>query len=232
MNELRRKIVLSAPVLSTSFLLGCGGGGDADTSLVAGGERSSAMSSSSAPGQSLFVTATSGFTDYDTVWTVVTGGGGRYLIPSASPVIQASINGTQLSLSIVETFVASSTITLVRAMTLALDNGATLANGTTFTLSATSGGAPRHSGFVDVLLRDTSSGVSDSLYAYAMDNSGSASGSIAITSFTAASGSTPAALVLTFTNVLFNAGGSPAVYNFKMSGSTTLSAPATAANWL
>lgn len=234
MDETRRKIIVGAPLLSVSLFSGCGGGGGEPGAATTGG-RATIQANNQAPGQTLKATATNIFQGLDSIWQDDTGG--RYLVPSASPLVQAVINGSALHLSIVETMAfstgsgaSSATVKLHRSLRLTLNNGSTPASGTVYALN---GANAASSGVMSALRRttSTSSGVTtDATFLYPMTNTDtSPGGSIKIQSIDTATST----YRLLFTDVLFNPlSGYAGSKSFRVSGETSLVVPTRTVAWV
>jgi hypothetical protein len=226
MDEARRKIIMGAPLLSVSLFSGCGGGSD-DPQASATGGRASIQSNSYASGQTLKATAANIFQGLDSIWQDNTGG--NYLVPSASPVIQAVLNGSVLHVSIVETM-AFSTGSGASSSTvkLALTNGSAPAVGTVYTLNGSNGS----SGAMSALRRttNTSSDVTtDDTFQYMMSNTSSSGGSVKIDTVNTAT----SVYKLVFTNVLFTYMSNYAgTKSFLVNGETSLLVPTQTVAWV
>lgn len=104
MNEIRRKIVMAAPLVPVAGLTACGGGSDnasaGDTSQGAAGNRAQAMAVSTVGGLGLTVTAVSTSSGLDTVFTKASNL--KVILPDATPTCQSCLNGTSLYVTLSE----------------------------------------------------------------------------------------------------------------------------------
>jgi len=228
MNELRRKLVLSTPFLTMGLLSACGDGEEGGPSNNGEGVngRATAQATSSSTGQTLCVSALNWYSLVDEIWWP-SKGGGFYFVPSATPAIQAVINGSVLYLSIFESVTLPSTVKIIKSMSMALalpSSGTALKANAVYTIDGTNNTAQIR------LLKRTTTGASitDEAYAYAP----SASGTVKIASITPVAGGDPL-FKLTFSTVKFQAvAGSRAENPFTISGDTTLSTPTETADWV
>jgi hypothetical protein len=111
MNKLRRQLILSAPLFSTGWLVGCTG---EDQSSPQAANFASAQALKASTGQTLRLTPVSASAPLDGVWKV-----GAYLVPGSTPKVQACFNGDTLHLCLVERVVSLSN-TYTRALQLSL----------------------------------------------------------------------------------------------------------------
>lgn len=227
MNELRRKLVLSSPLLTVGLFTGCGGGGgDGDapaTTHSTDAGRLSAQATATKPGQTLVVSALTSNT-LDAIWAA--NSSGPNFVPNDSPSLQAVINGTALHISLVETVTLTGGVQIIKSLSMSLtapSSGTALKAGAVYTVNGTTNTAQ-----VRILKRTTSgTTITDQTYAY----SPSASGMVKIASVTPVTGKDPL-YKLTFATVKFQAVSAPAVKPFSISGDTTLSTPTETANWV
>lgn len=211
-NQLRRKIVLSSPLLAVPLFAGCGGGEGNDSDQQVG--RATAQAVGAGSNQSLVVTQATSGQGIDAIWTV----GGVYLVPSASPSIQAVVNGTGLYISMIEQVVVSATDRITRSMTLAL-TGQTPATNNTYSVGSATGEVR--------IVRHKTDGSTPALqtFAYTTD-----SGSIKITSVNTST----RVYALQFTAVKFQPATttSSAGKAFLLGGSSSLFAPTETLAWV
>lgn len=224
MDELRRKIVLTAPLYSAAGLLtACGGGNE--TSIASSTGRADAMAINSAPVYStLKLTDASGGNTIDS-WQSLTG---SYLVPNTAESIKGVINNKVFHLSVVEQTVIGS-VTVTRALLLSLTNGNIPTHGSSFALNGSSfliDGAAVSSTGVMTALTDGSSLVPE-FCSYTMSNTAGQSGTISVTS-TATN-----VYKLSFANVNFTANsGTGASKDFQLNGYVYILAASESANWL
>lgn len=218
MDELRRKIVLSSPLLTLS-LFGCGGGNEEAAAFDTGEGRARASATSGTNGQNLKMTPVPWYA-LDSIWSD-SSGGGNYLVPSSTPSIHAMINGSKLYLSIVEEVAPSASVRIYKSLTMMLavtSSGAPLAVESVYPVNGTSNTAE-----VRAIRRETANGgVTEQSYVYVPANAGT----VKIASI---NGSTRK---LTFSSVRFNPRSSPASRPFTISGDTTLQVPTETAAWV
>jgi hypothetical protein len=228
MNNLRRKIILSAPLFSTGgALVGCGEDSTAPERLTGGGARASAQSATGLTGQSLKLSAVSVLAKLDPIWDKST-----YLVPAGSPTLTGCLNGTGLYLSMSETVSAAATATtpkttIIRSLMLSLSNGAKIVQGSRFLFD----GNKRCSGVLTVLKR-TATGTdswAETLYAYGVTESAISPGVVQLTSYLA--GQDQFALQLSNLR-LAPKGTSAAVNSMKLAGNTSFQGRRANANWM
>lgn len=224
MNELRRKLVLSSPLLTVGLFTGCGGGGsDAPAAGGTDSGRLSAQATATKPGQTLLVSALPSNT-LDAIWAA--NSSGPNFVPSDSPTLQAVLNGNALHISLVEKVTLTGGVQIIKSLSMSLtapSSGTAGAANALYTVNGTTNTAQ-----VRILKRTTSgTTITDQTYAY----SPSASGTVKIASVTPVTGKDPL-YKLTFATVKFQAAGGAAAKPFSISGDTTLSTPTETANWV
>lgn len=102
MNEIRRKIVTAVPLVPLVGLSACGGGGEVagETSQANAGGRAQAMAAGTVNGLGLKVTQPSIWYKLDSVFTAYSDL--KVIVPDATPVCQACLNGTTLYVTLTE----------------------------------------------------------------------------------------------------------------------------------
>lgn len=103
MNEIRRKIVVAAPLVPLVGLTACGGGtgsGADDGVAVASEGRAQAQASATVNGLGLKVTQPSLLYKLDSIFTAYTDL--KYIVPDTTPVCQGCLNGSTLYVTLTE----------------------------------------------------------------------------------------------------------------------------------
>lgn len=102
MDEIRRKMIVTAPLVPLLGLTGCGGGDNpsGETAQANAGGRAQAMASGTVNGLGLKVTQPSLLYKLDSIFTAYSDL--KVIVPDATPVCQACLNGTTLYVTLTE----------------------------------------------------------------------------------------------------------------------------------
>lgn len=218
MNNLRRKLVLGSPLFSVGLFAGCGGGDSVGINID---DRRRTLAIDDSALQSLQLHR-AGITQppLDDIWDDINGG--KFLIPSAFPSIQALVNGTALYLSLNEQVNLSSDVRVIRSLVMKMDHEDGLAPATN-SVYAIDGSV--NTATLRVLKR-TANGttITDTAYSYRA----SGQGTVTVAAMT------PALQLfkLSFYRIRFDALAGNALNPFLISGDTTLITPTQTASWV
>lgn len=101
MNEIRRKIIVTAPLVPLVGLVGCGGGSDVEETLQSDeGGLAQPMASGTVNSLGLKVTQPSILYKLDSVFTAYSDL--KVIVPDATPIRQSCLNGTTLYVTLTE----------------------------------------------------------------------------------------------------------------------------------